>query len=149
MTSRNQSVVRSDFADLAEAWTQAWNTHDMQATRRLFAPDADFVTVGGLWLRGVAEVLRHHEAIHRGHLRDSAWTTHGIRARFIREDLAVVHVEWSLTGERGTDDELRPPRSGVFTWIVDCARARPVVVAAHNTNHRSDVGPRLTQEDLR
>jgi|SRR5688500_4881360 ketosteroid isomerase-like protein len=39
---------------LAEAFVDAWNTHDVRAFGRLYADDADWVTVGGDRHKGVA-----------------------------------------------------------------------------------------------
>ena len=118
----------------------------MHAAARLVAPEVEFVTVAGLWLRGRAEFLGHHQNIHRAHLRESTWTTHGHDVRPLRADLELVHLEWTIAGERDTDGSIRPPRSGVFTWIVDYQGGAPLIAAAHNTDRRAHVRPRLARQ---
>ena len=146
MERANQLGTGPCAETVAGAWARAWNAHDMHAAARLVAPDVDFVTVAGLWLRGKDEFLRHHQDIHRSHLRTSTWTTQGYDTRWLREDLALVHVEWTITGERDVDGTPRQPRSGVFTWILDCGDGVPLIAAAHNTN-LGNVRPRLAREE--
>jgi uncharacterized protein (TIGR02246 family) len=131
------------IAALVEAWTSAWNRHDMRAAAALVRRDVDFVTVAGLWLRGRAEFLEHHQAIHGQHLRDSAWQTHGYEVRPLSDALGLVHLEWTIAGERQGDGGLRAPRSGVFTWLVDHPAGDWGIVAAHNTDLRPGVAHRL------
>jgi hypothetical protein len=47
-------------AVLADRWQHAWNGHDMQSAGELLAPDADFVNVGGRWLRGRSQFIDYH-----------------------------------------------------------------------------------------
>jgi uncharacterized protein (TIGR02246 family) len=133
-----------DIAALVTAWATAWNAHDMQAAAALVTHAVDFVTVRGRWLRGRAEFLRHHADIHRGHLRDSRWTTVGHTRRALCDHLAVVHHEWTIAGERGAEDAPMPPRGGIFTWVVARAGDTWRIAAAHNTNSITDPPHRLT-----
>ena len=131
------------IARLVAAWTDAWNAHDMPAAAALVDTDADFVTVAGLWLRGRDEFLAHHETIHRGRMRDTTWTTHGHEARLLDGALRLLHVEWTIRGERESDGALCAPRSGIFTWVATGGPDRWSIAAAHNTNLRAGVAHRL------
>ena len=131
---------------LVAAWTAAWNAHDMRAAAALVAPDVDFVTVPGLWLRGRPEFHGHHERIHRGRMRDTTWTTHAHCSRGVSNGLCLAHLEWTICGERDDDGAPCPPRRGIFTWIVRPQLAPWSIVAAHNTNLRADVARRLAPE---
>jgi len=132
------------FGALLESWTRAWNAHDMGAAAALVQSDVDFVTVAGLWLKGRAEFLRHHEVIHRSHMRDTTWVTLGHEIRQLREDLALAHLEWTITGELDTDGTRRPQRSGTFTWVVIRTGGEWRIAAAHNTNLRAETAHRLS-----
>jgi uncharacterized protein (TIGR02246 family) len=129
---------------LIEAWGRAWNAHDMQAAAALVDDDVDFVTVAGCWLRGRDEFLRHHQEIHGRDMRETTWTTVGYALRPFREDLVLAHHEWTITGERDPDGAARPPRSGIFTWVVARTNGHWLIAAAHNTNLRSDTSHRLS-----
>ena len=128
---------------LIEAWARAWNEHDMQAAAALMAADVDFVTVAGRWLRGREEFLRHHQDIHRRHMRETTWATVGYALRPLGDALALAHQEWTITRERDAQGMTLPPRSGIFTWIVARTRRTWVIAAAHNTNLRADTVHRL------
>ena len=144
MVSSGQVREETTLDRLIEAWTRAWNTHDMPSAAVLLEPDVDFVTVAGLWLRGRDEFLRHHRAIHERHLRETTWTTLGSAVRVLGHDLALAHVEWTITGEMDVDGTRRPPRSGIFTWVVRRVDGRWLIAAAHNTNLRSGTSHRLS-----
>lgn len=151
MESPNQAnaILRSDrrlapgIDTLIEAWTSAWNAHDMHVAAALVEPDVDFVTVAGRWLRGREEFLSHHDEIHRMHMRETAWATLAYTARLLRDDLALAHLEWTITGEFGPDGTPRGPRSGTFTWVMACTQGAWLIAAAHNTNLRVDTSHRL------
>jgi uncharacterized protein (TIGR02246 family) len=128
---------------LIEAWTGTWNAHDMHAAAALVEADVDFVTVAGRWLRGRDEFLRHHHDIHRLQMRETTWVTLGYEIRRLRADLALAHLEWTITGERDADGWPRPQRPGIFTWLIACTRGRWLIAAAHNTNLRADTSHRL------
>lgn len=123
-------------------WQHAWNHHDMDEIAMSVAPDVDFVTVTGLWLRSRAEFLEQHRGLHRTQMRDSRWTTLASTARLAREGLAVQHVEWCIEGDRNLDETPRSPRRGIFTWVVSL-QAPPSILAAHNTNLAAHVMHRL------
>ena len=135
-----------DIESLVSAWTSTWNAHDMKAAAGLVDADVDFVTVAGRWLRGREEFLGHHEAIHRLHMRESTWTTHAYEARRLRDDLAIVHLEWAIDGERDPVGPQRAARNGTFTWVVAQSSDGWRIVAAHNTNLRPDTPHRLPRQ---
>jgi uncharacterized protein (TIGR02246 family) len=124
----------SQTASLIASWEEAWNAHDVEALAVLVAPDVEFVNVAGRWLRGRKEFFAWHRMIHEAHLCASTWTTTQSRARALRPDLILVHLEWTINGERGTDGTPRHSRSGIFSWIVLYEAGRSLIAAAHNTN---------------
>jgi uncharacterized protein (TIGR02246 family) len=142
-----QRDTGSSVQGLIEAWAHAWNMHDMQAAATLMDANVDFVTVAGRWLKGRDEFLRHHEDIHRRHLRESTWTTVGSALRPLHENLVLVHHEWTIIGERDCTGTQRPPRSGIFTWVVTYTGTTWLIAAAHNTNLRPDTFHRLADRE--
>lgn len=148
MEGANQAIARhglpAGIDAVVEAWARAWNTHDMQGAAALVDANVDFVTVAGRWLRGRDEFLRHHHDIHQRHMRETTWATLGYEVRSLRDDLALAHLEWTITGERDSDGAPRPQRSGIFTWVVAYTPGTWLIAAAHNTNLRADTSHRLT-----
>ena len=131
---------------LAERWAEAWNAHDMEAAARLVTADVEFVTVAGRWLRGRGEFLAHHRQIHAMQMRDSRWTNLAIGARAIRNDLALVHLEWAIAGDRDPDGTPRQPREGLFTWLAAREGEAWRIAAAHNADLRTGVRHRLFRD---
>ena len=129
---------------LVAAWTSAWNRHDIEAAARLVMPNVDFVNVEGRWLKGSDEFVDHHRQIHRVQMRDSIWTNLGHETRLIGNDLAIVHLEWTIKGDRDPDGTARRPRHGLFTWVVSRTQNGWRITAAQNTDLRPGVTHRLT-----
>jgi uncharacterized protein (TIGR02246 family) len=129
---------------LVAAWTTAWNRHDIEAVARLVMPNVDFVNVEGRWLKGRDEFVDHHRQIHRVQMRDSIWTNLGYETRLIGNDLAIVHVEWTIKGDRDPGGTARRPRHGLFTWVVSRTQNGWRIAAAQNTDLRRGVTHRLT-----
>jgi len=82
---------------------QAWNRHDMKAWADLFTEDADFVNVGGRWWKGRAEIEARHVRAHAIRFKESTLSADEVHAKFLTPEIAVVHVLWSLVGEKNPD----------------------------------------------
>jgi len=127
------------------AWQSAWNRHDAEALSALVAPDVEFVTVTGLWLRGRQEFLAHHRLMHATQMRESRWTNVGATCRMLGVGHALQHLEWRIEGDFNPDGTRRAPRHGIFTWVLQL-RASPLILAGHNTNNGSHLAHRLAGE---
>jgi len=142
-------AMPDDVADVQRAvadFSVAWNNHDMVAFGKLFAIDADFVNVGGLWWRGRKEIqMQHaytHGAIpidtqgfdaaaraHYGIFKSSTMQFDSIDVRFLRRDVAVAHVSWKLLGDARTPNA----RVGLLTFVVTRQDGEWLIAAAQNT----------------
>src|SRR5215208_1760133 len=92
--------VSGPVGSLVGRWGQAWNTHDMNALAALVTDDVAFVNVSGKRLLGREEFRRHHESIHHDQMRDSTWHTLGSEWRQLPGAQLLVHVEWTIGGDR-------------------------------------------------
>jgi uncharacterized protein (TIGR02246 family) len=110
---------------VVERWGDAWNRHDMSLMAALVSDDADFVNVWGMHWHGRAEIEREHAERHRTQFRETVWTTRKARIQFLRPDVALVHLDWSMQ---------EPLRHGLFTWVMVKEPGRWRIRAAHNTN---------------
>jgi uncharacterized protein (TIGR02246 family) len=116
-----------------ETLEEGWNRHDMTAAFSGFAQDADFVTVVGQWWRGRPEIVEHLDACHRGRFRESVLRVRGVSIRFLRFDVAVVHLTWTLANDRGPDGKGLPLRRGIITLATSRQGGRWIFDAAQNT----------------
>jgi uncharacterized protein (TIGR02246 family) len=148
MSERTQAEYRwsdphAQIASIVAGWTQSWNAHDAAALSSLVAADVDFVNVKGQWLQGAEEFEQLHRSIHLTQLRRSVWSTGHYRLRPLADGLILVHLEWMIDGELEADGGPKPPRNGIFTWLVACRDGSWRIIAAHNTNLAGGVVHRL------
>jgi ketosteroid isomerase-like protein len=67
--------------------------------------------------------------------KDSTRTTLSTAVKFLSPDIALVHSNWRISGDRSADGSLLPqPRLGAMTRVVVRRNGTWEVVAAHNTN---------------
>ena len=122
--------------NLAQQYETGWNTHDMTVLGAMRAEDIDFVVVTGEHRKGREASMAKLGDQHRTQFRDSVWTNEKISVQFLRPDVALMHVEWAIKGDRNVDDTPRPPRRGIFTWVVVKDGTVWKLRAAQNTNKR-------------
>jgi uncharacterized protein (TIGR02246 family) len=137
--SRDETEIRAVEMGLQEAW----NHHDMKAWANLFTEDADFVNVAGWWWKGRAEIEKKHTEIHAYIFRDSTLTIGEVQTKFLTPEIAVVHVLWSLTGNRNPDGSDGQPRKGIFTQVLKKQNGKWLIAAAQNTDSRPEVPPAM------
>lgn len=131
---------------MVEGFATAWNRHDMDAFGKLFAPDAEFVNVGGAFWKGRQEIqIRHawsHGAIpgiapsngtysakYYGIFKDSTMKFNAVDIRFLGKDVALAHVKWQLFGDSRTST----PRSGMLLFVLNRKKDAWQIAAAQNT----------------
>jgi uncharacterized protein (TIGR02246 family) len=103
---------------LVAQWQAAWNAHDMSRIAPLITADADWITVGGRHLKGAEEIETVHRHLHASTLRTSIWTNHSHDVKPLGSDTAVLHLAWSVSDDTTPDGSTRPPRNGLFTWVL-------------------------------
>jgi uncharacterized protein (TIGR02246 family) len=138
---------RAAIASLIAAWADAWNAHDMEQAVQLVTRDVNFVNVAGRWLKGADEFLSYHREVHRTQMRESRWANLGHEIKPLNDDLVLVHLEWTISGDRDLDGTPRARRHGIFTWLVIRYDDQWRIGAGHNTNLRSDTRHRLSSAD--
>lgn len=134
--TQGKASDEEEIRSVAASFERAWNQHDIKALSSLVAEDADFVNVGGTWLKSRKEFDEAHTRIHQLQMKESVLANKSTHIRFVRPDIAVVHLEWSLKGDKDPDGKPRPPRDGIFTWIVEKRNGKWSIIVAHNTNLR-------------
>lgn len=138
---RDEASVR----DVVAGFATAWNSHDMDSFGKLFAPDADFVNVTGILMKGRQEIQSHHAWSH-GAIPESARVSHTlpknygifknsrmkfdtIDVRFLQNDVALARVNWALFGDARTST----PRRGVFLFVLNRGKQGWQIATAQNT----------------
>jgi ketosteroid isomerase-like protein len=126
-------------------FAEAWNHHDMEAFGKLFATDADFINVGGQWIKGRKAIQTLHAYTHGtipaetqvagisparyGIFRTSTNRFGEIEVRFLQSEVALAHASWELLGDARTPGA----RRGMATFILIRQSGGWLIAAAHST----------------
>jgi uncharacterized protein (TIGR02246 family) len=92
-TAKDDATARQIVKQLENAW----NAHDGKAFAAPFAVDADYVVVDGMYVKGREAIEKGHQGIFTTVFKDSTNRGTVKSVRFVRPDIAIVHVEWNLT----------------------------------------------------
>ncbi len=120
-------------------WQNAWNRHDMKALAALVAEDVDFITVSGTWLKNRKDFEEHHAKRHEMQFKESIWMTTDVKVKFLKRDIAIVHVSWGMSGDKNLDGTPRPPRRGIFTRVMTKQNGKWLINASQNTNIQEQI----------
>lgn len=85
--------------DVVSLWERAWNSADADAIADLFADDADFVNVVGLWWHDKASIRDAHAFGFAKMFPDSKMSMAEPHVRHIGTDAAVVQCQWHMVGQ--------------------------------------------------
>lgn len=126
----SEQAARATF----DRFIESWNRHDMKAFGALFTPNADFVNVYGMVLNGRPLIEEHHAFLHQGRFKDSNMTAEQVQVRLLRPDVALLHVQWKLTGDKGLPGEKAPPSEtrGTATLVVLEQGGQWLITSVHN-----------------
>lgn len=139
------SADEARVRNVVTGFATAWNNHDMDSFGKLFAPDADFVNVTGILMKGRQEIQSHHAWSHGaipesthvprtlprnyGIFKHSTMKFDTIDVRFLQKDVALAHVNWQLFG----DARSSTPRRGVFLFVLNRGKQGWQIATAQNT----------------
>ncbi|HSD97394.1 MAG TPA: SgcJ/EcaC family oxidoreductase [Sulfuricaulis sp.] len=128
------STDTSKVTGVVNAFAAAWNRHDMEAFAQLFAADAEFVNVVGLWWKGRAEIRQAHEATHASMFKNSRLTILDTSVRFPLPQLAIARSRWRLEGHVGPDGQALPPRTGILLNVLTVDDGSWAIIDSQNTD---------------
>jgi uncharacterized protein (TIGR02246 family) len=119
---------------IVNAFAAFWNAHDMHGFAGLFAADAEFVNVVGLWWKGRAQIQAAHEFAHQTMFKGSTLTFAEVAIRFPLPRLALARCRWNLTGHVAPDGGLLPERNGLLLNVLLRDDRRWSIVDSQNTD---------------
>jgi uncharacterized protein (TIGR02246 family) len=128
------SEDRAAVESVVHAFSECWNRHDMAAFAELFAADAEFVNVVGMWWKGRAEIKAAHEFTHATMFKSSRLTILGTSVRFPAPQLAIARSRWLLENHVSPDGEPLPARHGVLVNVLVLRDGRWLIIDAQNTD---------------
>jgi uncharacterized protein (TIGR02246 family) len=105
-----------------------WNTKSGALFAKPFAEDADYVVINGNYIKGRAAIEAGHQRIFDTIFKDTKLTLNVKQIRFLRSDVAVVHV----SGHRdGPTKELT--QDAVITMVMTKEKQGWTITAFQNT----------------
>src|SRR5215204_1098477 len=107
-TQSNESGIRRTAA----AFVEAFNKHDAVAFADTFAKDADFTNALGETASGRENIARFNEPVFKRFFSEARFTYSVRSIRFLTPELAVVEVDWEITGSKDLKGQLVPLRTG-------------------------------------
>ncbi len=133
--SHDETTIR----DLETGLCEAWNRHDAETYASFFVEDGDCVNVVGWWWKGrpliESKVADSHVLI----FRESNITNNEIHLRFLTPEIAVVHIRWSMVGNRNPDGSPGLPRKGIQTHVLQKKAGKWRIVAFNNIDSMPEV----------
>ncbi len=119
---------------IIDLYRDSWNEHSMKALGSVFSEDADFVNVRGMRRKGLKEIEERFAERHRTHLRESKAEIGQVDIRFISSEVALIHGDMRVEGDRDPDGTLRPlPTDTIFTAVAQKEADEWRLVAFQNT----------------
>ena len=92
--STDETAVR----DAVKQLETGWNTKSGAVFAKPFAEDADYVVINGMYIKGRAVIETAHQQIFDTIYKDTTISLSVKQVRFLRPDVAVVHVNGKRSG---------------------------------------------------
>lgn len=133
--SQNSSKDEEALRQIVRQLQDGWNAHDGRAFAAPFAADADYVVVNGMRISGKEAIEKGHTQIFTTVYKESRNVATVKSIRFLRPDIALVHVEWNL--EYSAGGETKKARA-MNSMVMMKEGGKWSIVAFHNTPIQMD-----------
>jgi len=104
-----------------------WNTKSGAAFAKPFAEDADYVVINGMHIKGREVIATGHQQIFDTIYKDTTLTLDVKQIRFLRPDVAVVHVSGQRNGPG------KESHGGMLTLVMTKEKQGWTIAAFQNT----------------
>ncbi len=121
--------------EIPARFVRGWNNRNVDELVSIFAEEAEFVNVVGLWWHNKAQIRKAHDYGLRVIFSNSELQLQKSTVKSLTTDVAVVHAKMRLSNQNPTG-KIREPqlRHNVFTFVVQRFGEKWLCVAAHNTD---------------
>lgn len=130
-TNPDDAAIRQIVQQLEDGW----NAHDGKAFAAPFAADADYVVIDGMKVKGKEAIQRGHIGIFTTVYKDSHNAAMVKGVRFLRQDVALVHVEWTLEVHTGVK---AGKGTAMCSMVMTKESGKWAIAAFHNTPIRTE-----------
>jgi uncharacterized protein (TIGR02246 family) len=125
--SKDEAMIRANVEQMAKGW----NAKSGAEFAKPFAEDADYVIINGMQIKGRAAIEQGHQQIFDTIYKISTLAVSVEQIRFLRPDVAVVHVRSALTVT--TPDNSTRTGDGRITLVMTKNQDRWEIAAFQNT----------------
>jgi uncharacterized protein (TIGR02246 family) len=132
---------RAALQALPLTFERCWNSHNMDSMGTMLTDDVDFINVAGTWFKGKTATVNDHKDSHSMMFKNSVLNIDSVSIRYVKSDLAIIHVGWGITGDLDPDGTPRNPRHGIFTWVAVKNNGRWLLLVVSNVNIRATSSP--------
>src|SRR6201988_5314394 len=94
----NHAADESAMREAVKQLETGWNTKSGAVFAKPFAEDADYVVINGNYIKGRAVIETQHQRIFDTIYKDTTLSLTVKQIRFLRKDVAVVHVSGQRVG---------------------------------------------------
>jgi uncharacterized protein (TIGR02246 family) len=119
-------------AVIKDRFLAGWNAHDAHVFASAFAPDADFTNVRGMSVSGRENIEHFHAQAFQKVFMQSHQTAETKKIRFLKPDIAVVDVQWEMTGALAPDGTPRSVRNGLLALVFTRVGENWLIAIMHN-----------------
>ncbi|MBE9636570.1 YybH family protein [Salipiger mangrovisoli] len=119
--------------DFPAAFADAWARRDGAAIAALFAEDAEFVNVTGLWWTGRDAIARPHDYALKSFFAETTLRPGRVSVRQLGPQHAVVRCRFHMDGQRAPDGAEAGPRQTILIFVLERGASGWQAVAAQNT----------------
>ncbi len=124
----------AEVTRVVNAFAEAWNRHDMNAFAELFAEDAEFVNVVGIWWKGRSAIKSAHEFTHQTMFKSSRLSMQEVAVRFPTPDIAIARCRWTLKGHVSPEGGPLPARNGILVNTLQKLGGAWRIIDSQNTD---------------
>jgi uncharacterized protein (TIGR02246 family) len=128
----DQSADEAAIRALEVRQPEAWNKHDAKAYASLFSENGDCVNIVGWWWKGRAEIEKKLTDAYVYVFKESILTITNVNIRFLTSDVAIAHVDWTMTGAK-TPAGIPVPQQGIQTHVLQKQNGQWLIAAFQNT----------------
>jgi len=94
--AQDRSKDEKQINDQIDAMIADWNRHNFDNMPDYTTPDFEWVNIVGHWWRGQKENKYALETFHKSFFKTTPQTKSQTHIRFITDDVAIVHLFWSV-----------------------------------------------------
>ena len=124
--------------ELEKQQQDAWNRHDAKAYASLFTEDGDCVNVVGWWWKDRSEIETKLKAAFTFVFKASTLTITDVRIRFVKPDVAIADVQWTMTGAK-TPPGVPEPKQGIQIQVLRKQQGKWLILSFQNTSSIPEV----------